>query len=327
MKKQKINSIKKTLIAGILALLLIFSPVLTPKTHAFWGEFIQEEFHFVLLEVRETIKGTLMGALKKQAVQMLNNQVDSLVGGGSGGEVAFITDWEDYLVNQAENRTQLYINDYLTQITSGRGSRSGYSSEGFIEGFTGVFTNCLDRYCSMILSNARNSLRLLLSKLLPRGGGLSTRMTYERCPGEMFISNNFKDLNRYLSGINNPWAFDINLQNEYQKKLELEKEIQQTKAMAYGGFTGTTGEDGSITYPGSLTKENTANAQNVGNLVVATAKSVPEVITSVVSQVMTRAQQGFSGALRSAQKDASTQSRVDASVDSAIDSSGPGAMY
>lgn len=307
-------------------MILAFSPALAPKTNAFWGEFVQEQFHFVLLEVRETIKGALMGSLKQQAVVMLNNQVDSLIGGGSGGEAAFITDWEDYLINQPENQTQVYMNDYLTQVTSGRGSQSGYSSEGFIEGFTGAFTNCLDRYCAMILSNARNSLRLLLSKLLPKRINVP-RLTYERCPGEMFISNSFKDLNRYLSGINNPWAFDINVQNEYQKKLEREKEIQRTKAIAYAGFKGTTGEDGSVTYPGSLTKENTANAQNVGNMVIATAQSVPEVITAVVSQIMTRAQRGFSGTLRNAQKDTSTQSRIDASVNSDIDSFGPGSMY
>ena len=327
MKKQKINSIKRSLIAGTLALILMFSPLLSLETHAFWGEFVQEEFHFVRLEIHESIKGMLLGNLKRQAFQMLNDQVDTLIGGGSGGEVAFITDWEDYLIHQAENRTQIYMNDYLTQITSGRGSRSGYSSEGFVEGFTGVFTNCLDRYCSLILSNTRRSLRLLLSKLLPRGSRYSTRMTYERCPDEMFISDSFKDLNRYISGINNPWAFEINVQNEYNKKLESEKEVQLAKAMAYGGFKGTTGEDGSVTYPGSLTKENTANAQNVGNLMVATAQSIQEATAAAVNIIISRAQQGFSGTLRSSQKDASVQSRIDTSIDSAVESSGPEAIY
>jgi hypothetical protein len=212
------------------------------------------------------------------------------------------------------------MNDYVSQMTSGRGSLSNYTAEGF--------SKCLDRYCSMILANARNSLKMLINKLFGTQSWRGPRVTYAPCPGDMFIRRSFKDINRYISGINNPWAFDMEVRNEQQRKLEEEKEIQRTRAIAYQGFTGTTGADGkTTTYPGSLTKDNAANAQNVGNIAVGSAQDVQGVISSVVMAALAKTQQGFSGAQRSAQKDASTQSRVDSSTANQVDESGPGSLY
>jgi hypothetical protein len=194
----------------------------------------------------------------------------------------FITDWRDYLVKQPEGRTRIYMNDYISQMTSGRGSRTGYVGEGFLGG------GSAGSYNQMLSNIAKKET---IDRQTPK-------TTYPGDPSQMFAQGNFKNMGTYLSGVNNPWAFSIAAQNEYQKRLTEEKTESQTRAMAYEGFRGTEvkGRNGQvlITNPGSVVKQAVTNVQDIGNKIVAAATHPEEIISAIVSQMMTQAiQQGI----------------------------------
>ncbi|MFA7319287.1 MAG: hypothetical protein WC022_01685 [Parcubacteria group bacterium] len=285
------------------------------KTQAAFWPGVDPPIQRMLDTIYQTIQGIIMGAAKQAAVKMLNSQIDSLVSGnGSGGDgAAFITDWRDYLVIQPQNSTDTYMNSYLTKMTGGRGSSSGYSSEGF---------SGAGNYASSIVQMEKNNMTQR---------GKIPQMTYQSDPSKMFNSGNFKNLELYLSGVNNPWAADIAFQNAYQRKLDEQTLMQQTRAIAYQGFKGTssgTGDDETVTYPGSLTKDSVANVENIGNNVIASAQSIPEVISSVVSQMITKAiQKGFDGIQKSVQNEDSSQNKLDSGTNDSIANNGPGVLF
>lgn len=307
--KTKIN---KYIIIILLAFTISISPINAQKSHA-WMSMPAASYKEMLEELFDKIKGIMLGILKQQAVNTINSQIDSAIGGSSGSGAKFITNWENYLVKNPKSNTDKYINDYLSNVTSGKGSLSGYSSsEGFGSGSSS--------YASNLVSMAK--------KATSQYSG--PQFTYEGDPANMFSDGTFKKMNLYLSDkyINTPSAFVSNAESVYISKMAEEKRLAQTKATAYQGFIGT-GEDasgkGTIKTPGSLTMQMTANAKDVGNKVVASAQHPEEVITALVSQMITKAiGQGISMSSSSLQ---GLSSSLTSSLSSQTSSSGPSATY
>lgn len=316
MSRNRNTSSKNRQAIFIIALVsFLFFSYPTKTQAAFWPT-IDPIITRMLDTVWATIQGIILGAAKQAAVKMLNKQVDSLVSGtgSDSGSTAFITNWTDYLVTQPKNTTTTYMNDYLTQMTSGRSSDTGYSSEGF--------SGSSNSYAKAFTQMEKNKLK---------EQGTVPKMTYVGDPSEMFDSGNFKNLETFLSGVNNSWAADIAFNAAMQKKQAEETLANQTRAIAYQGFKGTssgTGSKETITYPGSLTKDSVANVENMGNNVIASAQSIPEVISSVISQMITKAiQKGFDSIQKNAQNDQSTQNKEDSSTNDSVTNNGPGILF
>ncbi len=318
MFKEKKIGLKQKLVSTCLLIMFLailsFSPIQVPKANA-WTAFAASSFKQMLEVIRREINGMILGMLKKTAVSSLNSQVDSLVGGSNGSSPSFITNWQNYLVDQPIAATQVYMNDYLSQMTAGRGSLTGYTSEGFAGN---------GNYMAELKQNALAKADASSNKVIPK-------LTYEGNPNQMFDSGNFRNMSLYLSGVNNPWAFNLAVQDAYQKKLKEEKSVQQAKAIAYQGFRGSgeNGADSSITNPGSLIKTNIANVQNIGNMALASATHPGEVISSLVSQVITQSiQQGFSSVKKSVNRQVNNvESKVKKEIKKAIKKNGPGARF
>ena len=310
-QKNKFGRSQKAILTLVLIAFLGFS--YPAKTQAALWPAIDPIMSRMLDTVYDTVQGMILGSLKQSAVKILNSQVDSLVSGRGTGNAAFITNWQDYMVTQPQNNTKTYMNSYLTQMTAGKGSSTGYSSEGF---------SGSGNYAAALTQMAKNNITQMTA--VPQ-------MTYQSDPSTMFASGNFKNLELYLSGINNPWSFGAAADSAYQQQLATQQSIQQTQAIAYQGFKPTvsgTGANQIVTRPGILTKETVANVENLPNNVIANAKSVPEVISSVVSQMITKAiQQGFSGMQKSVQTQTSTQSKLTSGINSAVQTSGPAAQF
>ncbi len=302
-KEKNIKLVQKISVVFLAGFLFLFSP---QKTEAAWIVGLDPAIKEVLDIAHETIMGIIRGAAKTAATKMLNGQVNSLMAGNGTNGAAFITNWQDYLVTQPQNSTITYMNSYIAGMTGGRGNSTGYSSEGF--GGTG-------NYASSLTQIAKNSLSQQNS---------TPKMTYEGDPSQMFASGNFKNMELYLSGVNNPRAFNMAVDSAYQKKLDEQKLIAQVLAMAYQGFKGTTNSNGTVTYPGSLAKELVAGIQNIPNNAIASATSIPEVITSVVSSMInTLFRNGFSSIQQSAQNQASTQNKLDSATNASASTNGP----
>lgn len=306
----KNNSRKKSItIITIVFLSCLFFSYPTKASAALWPG-IDPNITRALDTVYAMIQGMILGAEKQAAVKMLNGQIDSLMGGQGKNGAAYITDWKDYLVSQPKSNTKTYMNSYLSKMTGGKGSSTGYSAEGFSSGSS---------YSQTLAQTEKN--RLEKKDDVPK-------LSYEGDPSQMFSGKGFKNLELYTSGVNNPWAFQMATEDAYNKKLTEEKSVAQAKAIANQGFKGTTGSDGSITYPGILTKELTANTENLPNEVIASAGSIPEVITAIVSQMITKKiQQGFDSVQKSSQSQSSSQNKQTTGINNAAKISGPSAIF
>lgn len=254
---------------------------MTPKAEAYysWPDIMGFTYKEMLEQLFIKIQGMIMGMMKQQAIQTINKQVDSMISGGGSGNAKFITNWETYLYKTPDNNTKLYMNDYLSQITSGKGSLSSYSSEGF---------GSSSSYSSQLVSAAKSNT---INRKDPT-------FSYEGSPSNMFSDGNLKNFNNYLIGINNPWLFNINARNEYQKKKAEERNLAAVKSQAYlggiGAGEGTNGK-GTINLPGSVIMQTKANTMDLGNKVLASATKPEEMVTSLVSKILTQAMnQGMS---------------------------------
>jgi hypothetical protein len=302
---------KKTLLVFFVFFVFLFSS--TPKAKATIWPGVDPIIKTGLDQIRDMLNNLIVGVMKQAAVTMLNTQVNSLVSRSTDGQSAFITNWEDYLIDRPENRTDLYMNDYISEMTQGKGTYSNYSTGGN----AGSANHSAD-----LKSLAQNNLEN--QKKTPQ-------ITYEGDPENMFSSGSFKDMEMYLSGVNNPWAFDMAVQNEQQKELEKQTLLSQTRSLAYQGFIGTSGgSTHTVSYPGSLTKDAVANTENIPNMVLGNAQDIPEVIISaVISQMITRAiQQGFSGVQKNIQKNIrDVENKQNSNLNRRIKDLGPGARF
>lgn len=325
-KKLK-NTFLKAALVILLSFIVSFSPLGARKSHA-WLSFAAAQYKQMLEEISYKIKGITLGLLKQQAVKSLNSKTDKLVAGKNGKDAKFITDWESYLYKTPDANTKKYMNDYLSKITAGKGSKTTYkskTSEGFFGGSSGSTSGSKvggGSYSSQLIEIAKKTT----------SDTKDPKMTYEGDPSQMFASGNFKNMNLFLSGINNPWAFQMNAQREYEKKKAEERKLADTKSKAYFGFIGT-GEGqngkGKITRPGSLTMQSKANAEDLGNKVIASATHPEEIITALVSQLITKSIGQGMGSLPSIfQKElGSLTGNATKTSKSNDSSSGPGSSY
>ncbi len=258
------NKIAEKIILTVFSLMLFcFSGV--PKSQSAWIPGLDPGIMEGLMLIEDMINGLQVGTMKQQAVLGLNMQVDMLAGHGAGGEPSFIINWQSYLIDEPMNETNLYMNDYISQMTRGRNSSSLYSTEGF----SGP-------------ANYGAQLGQLAGVL---GNAKQQRLTYEGDPSQMLQGGNFKNMELYLSGVNNPWSFNIAVESEKRRVLEDKRFTAQAKAVANQGFPGTAG---------ILTKELMANTQDMPNKLLAAASSIPEVATALVTQMISRTvTQGF----------------------------------
>ena len=296
----KHKTAKKIILTVFLLLFFCFFNI--SKTQAALWPAIDPGIQTGLTEIMNLITESLVSGIKQQSITTLISQIDNLAGQGNNGQPVFITNWEDYLINEPMNQTNIYMNDYVSQMTRGKNTYSGYSTEGF----TGPANYSAD---------LSQSVKPLSDEDVPQ-------VTYEGDPSQMLDSGNLKNMELYLSGVNNPWAFDIAVQAEQQKVFENNKLEVQSKAIANQGFPGTE------TSPGILVKETMANVQDIPNKALASASSISELVSSLVSQMISRSiTQGFSSVQRSISKNSSSQSRYNSSVNSAIEEDGPGARF
>lgn len=308
----KIHAWPKPLIALFLAGFLLTSPLAVPQADA-WFPGADAVIAEKMREVYETIQAFMVGAAKQAAIQSLNQEVSFLVTGRSSQGVMFVTDWKDYLVTQPDRQAKLYMNAYIDQITAGRGSLSQYipaGSEGF--GLAG------GNYINSLRVGAQNGI---LNPTQPV-------TTYVGNPSQMFASGNFRNLSLYLSGINNPWAFNLNVQQKLDETRQTNQLAAQTRSIAGQGFPGTDINGKTVT-PGIVTKENLVNVQKMGLDSIANAQNMPAIITAIVSKIITTSITQGIGTMQNLthREVVNVQNQTNTQMNSAIGAYGPGAQY
>lgn len=262
----------------------------------------------------DTVKGIILGAMKTAAITVLNEAVTDFVGGSSPQDSKIISNYQDFIFTQPQAKAELYLNDLLSQTTGGQSSSSYVSNEG------------IGDYASPASGGAAYKTQLANSaKAIITSQKNIIQPTYVGDPGQnMFAEGNLDNFNSYLSGINNPWAYNLYVQQKYQEKLEQEKEAARMEALTGMGFKGTK-QNGEIITPGSIVSTTMSNVLDIGNKSLASASNPGEVISAVVQQIIMQALQNGIG---------KAQENIQPAMRNALNSSqaqtqtgGPGAQY
>jgi hypothetical protein len=302
----------KFLLIFVLAVFFAVSPI-SSKNAGAWFPGADAVIAAKMGIIYDTVKGFQLSIAKQSAALALNQEISFLITGRSSQGAMFVTDWKDYLVAQPQKKTQLYMNAYIDQATSGRGSVSQYvpaNSEGF----------------GLSVANYNNQLSVGARAAVVNPA--TPEVTYVGQPSQMFAQGNFRNLSLYLSGINNPWAFNLHMQGKFDEIKQNEQLAAAEKARAGQGFPGTEADGKTIT-PGILVKERVTGVQDLGNKIIAGATHVPEVITAVVSQMVSQSLTNGIGMIQaSVHKEVGTvRAQVTGQMNSATQQYGPGTQY
>ncbi|MGB5018846.1 MAG: hypothetical protein WBO66_03885, partial [Candidatus Moraniibacteriota bacterium] len=121
-----------------------------------------------------------------------------------------------------------------------------------------------------------------------------TLQEFTSSPEEMFRTGDWRAFDSFVSNpMNNPYGYSLAAEQAYQTKLEREKEIAKTEAIAYQGFKGTEGAGGIVTTPGSTIKSLMDDANDFGNKIIAGASNPAELAGSLASAAVSKAINGL----------------------------------
>lgn len=109
-------------------------------------------------------------------------------------------------------------------------------------------------------------------------------VTYVGDPLDMFKNGTFKNLSTYTTGINNPWAFQADAESKYEKIYEDTVKKAEVMGISGQGFVGKI-KDGLVQTPGSIIAGATISAKDIGNKILASARSIPEVLIASVTNL------------------------------------------
>src|SRR3989338_3968845 len=155
-------------------------------------------------QIARQIEGALLGSLKMAAVQMLNNQVGQLIGGGAGGQARFITSFDDFLYRRPQQRTDLYMNSFFTLTTRGKGAQANYIGIGDMGGIGGSYASYLQSVGKQAIVGKGTIGTLNLEE-------------YTASPQAMFAEGDFRAFNAFFSNpYNNPYGYSLKAEEANQ---------------------------------------------------------------------------------------------------------------
>lgn len=224
--------------------------------------------------MQRQIEGALLGSLKVAAVQMLNQQVGQLVGGTSLGNALFITDFNDFLYQAPAQRASLYMNDFFTLTTQGKGSMGNYMGAGDTSGIGGSYASYLTTVGKQATTEAGGAAAYDLDQ-------------YTANPQTMFAEGDWRAFNAFISNpTNNPYGYALQAEEAYQTMLAMEKEEAVVKALSSGFLPAE--QDGKVKTPAGAIEAVVADVSTLGNKIIAGAQNPTEFLSGVVSAMANR---------------------------------------
>jgi hypothetical protein len=264
--KRKIGgrSAKRIMVSGLMFLGVVFFLFPQPVRADVWAaNFAAAVMKQMLEKIARQIEGSLLGSLKMAAVQMLNQQVGQLIGGGTSGQARFIVNFNDFLYQGPAQRTELYMNDFFTMTTRGRGSSANY-----IGASGGNYSGYLESVGRQAIGGTQGEINL---------------EEYTASPQTMFAEGDFRAFNAFFSNpYNNPFGYSLEVEKAYQNKLAMEQQAAAIKATAAGGYLPVE-QNGMVITPAGSIQAAVTNIQNIPNQIIASATNPGEFLSGVVS--------------------------------------------
>ena len=260
---------------------LLLLGISAPQAHAgYWGESISAAIMKQAMEkIYNQIQGVLLGTLKVAAVQTLNAQVGQLIGGGVTGKPLFITNYNSFLYQDPLQKTNLYMNDFFTSTTRGKGSSANYISAGDVSGVSNNYPGYLEQLGRQATTDKNTTSQYSLDQ-------------YTSSPQTMFTEGDWRGFNAFVSNpANNPYGYTLMAESAYQNKLSSEIEIQKVKAQS-SGFQPVE-KSGQVVTPAGSLEALTTNVQNMGNNIITNATNPSELLSGVVTSMVNKTVNGL----------------------------------
>lgn len=299
-----------------LAIILLFSFLFFPahRSEAAAWPAIDPVINSALTKIMDQIKAMLLGVAKQAAIKAIQEEMTYLITGKSSSGAMFVTDWNDYLKTRPQAAANLVINDYISQSLRGRGSLTGYISatQTQAEGVGMSYVSKLGQLAQNITSDPPEA-----------------QVTFTGEPTKIFSGPNpFQQMNLYLWDNNDSFDYLTNVQKRYIAELDRQENMAEVRVISGQGFPGNDSDGMTIT-PGALIKDQLAKVQSMGMDMVATARELPELITSVVSMTISQTIQQGIGNLQSQVHREITNVRNNAKtqMNKKIQEIGPAAYY
>jgi hypothetical protein len=295
---------KRSIHIPALFVALSVSVFLAPQVRAeAWGTNIASAILDNMFEkIARQIEGALLSALKVSAVQLLNTQVGNLIGGSSAGGSAIISDWREFLYSEPEQKVQVYMEDWFAQTTGGRGSSANYDSPYSLASGTNP---TLGSYSARLVEGAKMSLSA------PYQGSNLEEISPD--PEAALAEGDLRTLNAFFANpMNNPFGYTLAAQSHERSVREMEQQQQFVKAIASGYKP--IESNGKTILPGSTIGQMVADAQDIGNKIIAASNNPAElasgVIVSLVNKTITSTiQKGIGNVQANIQREISTVDR------------------
>lgn len=271
-------------------------------------------------QLGELIKGMMLGALKSAATQVLNDQINRLVGGTSAGKALFITNYQSFLYQEPLQKTNLYMNDFFTLSTRGTGASANYISVGDTGGLGGSYSSYLIQQAKQATVDSSQSQPQM------------TLDQYTASPQQMFQEGDWRAFNSFFSNpANNVFGYTIMAEQQYQSKLSSEQQARAVESQS-SGYIGSK-KNGNIVAPAATIESLAGNVQSIGPSLIASATNMQEFIASAVAaaagqMVNKLIQQGVGQVQANIQKEVnSVKSEVGNAQNDAVRGGGPGAQF
>ena len=304
----------------VLALGLIAFSTASPARAGVWGEPTAAGLMTSMIaEIQQAIKGALLGSLKAAAIQMLNNQIERLIGGNSVGQALFITDYKEFLYESSQQQAQIYMNTFFSDMTRGKYASANYSGVGDIG------SEIEGNYLSYLMAQAEEATTNIPKNTYDLDD-------YVPNPEVMFETGDMRGFAAFYGNCaNNPLCFTAKAEEAYQGFLTSEIESAKVKAQSSGFSPQEVG--GKVVTPAGTIESLAANVQDIGNQVIATAENpgaiIGGVITSMVNRTVTKlVQRGVGKVQANIQREVNDSNRKTAEArNKAARESGPGSQF
>lgn len=266
----------RSLLASII-LVVGFSLSAIPARAEFWGtNYTAAIIDHMFEQLSYQIEGMLLTNLKGAAIQMLNQQVQEMLGGGSGGNALYITNYQDYIQGIARDNAQAMMNDFFTNSTRGKYASANYMEIGSVAGVS------IDMDMAGLVQDAMQSVGI---------DGRALQYNFDQLSSGSDIVNglgSMRDLNLLVSNpMNNPMGASMVATEMYNRTLSENVDIQKIKAMSSGFIPNESG--GEVVTPAGSIEAMTTSVETLSNDVIASAENYGQIIGGMISSYATKA--------------------------------------
>jgi hypothetical protein len=257
------------------AILIVFASQPHVARAEVWGSNFGAAFIKEMLEkVARQLEGTLLSAFKSMAVNMLNKQINELIGGGSKGPL-FITNWEDFIYRAARDQTNMVMNDFFTSTTRGKYTMANYVGVGDVNSVG-------QSYLGKMIQQAK------MATTEPPAGPTYDLDAVVTSPDVIFTTGDWRGLNSmFANPANNVYGMTLMAERKFQSELSKNINLLTAEAVANKGFTSVK-QDGYVITPGSTLADVVSSAKTLPDRIVASAENPGELVGGVLMSVLNK---------------------------------------